>query len=474
MVFFILCIAILNLGLGYGLALCLHNHTGSLPWGPGKIFSFGVTYLLRMKEREEKLDDPAAGESENTKSSSAPAIVANTQSSQELKPSTSPVVDPLPQQAAPRAEESVIEQPAFETAKAFEALASAAARSSGGETAGETSVEVDEDAIAGAIEGLRAELKRYRGEIAAVDARLHDCAIAPDEPTVRSCAEQLREANHQYLEQQVSHRERLSTDSASGEAAAAVRELAHAAERQVGAVTAAQAELTKLDQETDLLVQCQQMLDETRQISETSDELQATIGATLAVIAPEAAEAPPSNAAATDGGRRELVAQIKAWRQSSAASNSRFSVAILDPDQLGQLNEQHGRAVVDRALNVFDRIVQDGLQAGQIAARPKAQCRLLYLPGLTPREAVTVVERCRQQIDATRFQYDEKPLQLTVSCAVAQTDRAEAAPALIARLESMLNEAKRYGRNRTFFQEGSYPAPAVPPALAIEGQAVNL
>jgi diguanylate cyclase (GGDEF)-like protein len=476
-VFFVLCVAILNLGLGYGLALCLHSHAGELPWGQGKAFSFGRKVFSLIKEREEKLDEPApaAHNGENAETSATAERVANTSSQLEPKPSTSPVGDPPQPQAAPPAEQSGDEQPTFETAKAFEALASAAARSSGGEPRGlETSAEVDEDAIAGAIEGLRAELKCYRGEIAAVDARLHDCAMAPDEPTVRSCATQLREANHQYLEQQETHRERLSTDSARGDAAAAVRELAHAAERQAGAITASQAELAKLDQETDLLVQCQQMLDETRQISETSDELQAAIGVTLAVIAPEAVELPPMSSAATDGGRRALVAQIDAWRETSAESNSRFSVAMIDPDQLGQLNEQHSRTVVDRALKVLDRIVQDGLRPGQIAARPKGQSRLLFLPNVTPREAVNVVERCRQQIDATRFQFDEKRLQLTVSCAVAQTDRAEATPALAARLEAMLNEAKRYGRNRTFYQEGDYPAPAVPPALAIEGQVVSL
>jgi diguanylate cyclase (GGDEF)-like protein len=475
-VLFILCVAILNLGLGYGVALCLHSHARSLPWGEGKAFSIGLKFLSRIKEREEKLDvaAPAAGQSEIAKTSATPERVADTLPPLEPNPSTSPVGDPPQPQAAPPAEQSVDEQPVFETAKAFEALASAAARSNGGETPGETFAEVDENAIAGAIESLRAELKRYRGEIAAVDARLRDCVVSPDEPTVRSCAKQLRNANHQYLGQQENHRERLLIDSASGDASAAIRELAHAAQRQAGAITAAQAELAKLDQETDLLVQCQQMLDETRQISETSEALQTAIGATLAVTAPEAAESSPTSSAATDGGRRALAAQIETWLQSSAASVSRFSAAIIDPDQLGQLNERHGRTVVDRALKFLDSVVQDGLQPGQMTARPKAQSRLLFLPNVTPREAVNVVERCRQQIDATRFQSDEKRLRLTVSCAVAQTDRAETAPALVLRLEGMLNEAKRYGRNRTFYQEGDYPAPAVPPALAIEGQVVSL
>ncbi|HEV2971201.1 MAG TPA: GGDEF domain-containing protein [Pirellulales bacterium] len=481
MVFFVLCVAILNLGLGYGLGLYLHSHTGPRPCGASKALSFGLRLLSLIKDREEKLDDsaPAAGESENENAmtASTPTFVADRSSLPAPKPSTSPVVDPPPPEAASSAEPSVKELPSFETARAFEALAAAAPRS--GDRLGEAPsleayAEVDEEAIAAAIEGLRSELQRYRGEIAAVDARLHDCAMAPDELTVRSCADQLRGANLQYLEQQESRRERFATDSTSGEAATAVRELVNAADRQAMAVAAAQAALAKLDQETDLLVQCQQMLVETRQISQSSEELQTTIGATRAIILHEAADLPPIGSAASETGRGALEAQLDRWRKSAAASNSRFSVAMIDPDQLGQLNEQHGRAVVDRALDVFDRIAQFGLQPGQIAARSKAQCRLLFLPGVALREAVKVVERCRQQIDATQFQCEEKPLRLTVSCAVALTDRTEAAAALIARLEAMLNEAKRYGRNRTFYQEGDYPAPVVPPALEIEGQRVRL
>jgi hypothetical protein len=178
----------------------------------------------------------------------------------------------------------------------------------------ELPAEADEEAIATAVLGLKTELGHYRGAITAIDARLRDCATAPDEPTVRACAEKLRNVNDRYLEQQETHRERLSAEGPNDEAAsAAVREVADAADRQAAVVASVQAELVNLlGPEADLLAQFEQMLGETRQISQTSDELDAALGTALAAIGPKSIDALSASApAAVAGPRREFVAQIE-------------------------------------------------------------------------------------------------------------------------------------------------------------------
>ena len=147
---------------------------------------------------------------------------------------------------------------------------------------------------------------------------------------------------------------------------------------------------------------------------------------------------------------------------------------MIEPDHLDRLNGEHGQTVVSKTLRVFDNIVKGELATGQVANRPDGDIYLLLMPDMSPRDAVRLVERCRQQIDATRFRYGHEKFRLTVSCSVAASDRIEDAAALISRLEAMLHEAKRYGRNRTFFQEGDIPAPAVPPTLSIEPRVIDL
>jgi PleD family two-component response regulator len=93
---------------------------------------------------------------------------------------------------------------------------------------------------------------------------------------------------------------------------------------------------------------------------------------------------------------------------------------------------------------------------------------LLLLPGLTAREALAVVERCRQQMDTTWFEHNGARFRVTISCALTEAQQPDQAALTAERLEAMLHEAKRYGRNRTFIQDGAHPAPAVLPSLALE------
>jgi diguanylate cyclase (GGDEF)-like protein len=459
-VFFILCVAILNLGLGYGLALYLHGYGGSLPWPSGFDFPWRLKFLSFGKDPDEEIDETAPvarpPEGEQRPLPSVEAATARVAPADDSQPPVSLTAE-LP------------------TANVAQRPSSPESGSTPAPVA-DLTVEVDDRAIAAAIEGLKIELGRYRGEITTLDARLRDCSIAPDEPTVRSCAEKLRKANHHYLEQQESHRGRLSADAPNDEASSsAVRGVLEAADRQAAIVASVQTELAAFDPEANLLAECEKMLGETRHISQTTDELYTAIGAALAAIAPKSLDMlSAAEPAAIVAARREFVARIEDWWRANPAASQRLSLAMIDPDHLGRLNEQHGRRSIDQALDNVERIVARDLKPGQQAIRPSGQSHLLFLPGIAPREAVNVVERCRQEIDATRFRHGDQEFRITVSCAVAEAQRGDDAGAVVARLEAMLNEAKRYGRNRTFFQEGNFPAPAVPPAMSIERRVVQL
>ena len=285
MVFLILCVAVLNLALGYGLALYLQG--GRFDWAAGRGLSFGLKFLSWVKEPDEVLEDPPTDPSEADeaiKIASVPPLV-------ESKGDPVPTVDEVAESVDTESESAGGDfEPDAENrgdndaaSLAFRSLA-AALPASVDRALAETppaATEVDENAIAAAIEGLKSELSRYRGEITTLDVRLRQCASAPDAPTIQACASELREANQQYLEQQDAHREELQSRATSDDAPAIVRDLAKAIEHQTAAVASAQTELADLDLETDLLVQCRQMLKETQQISQTSEELHSTIGDVL-------------------------------------------------------------------------------------------------------------------------------------------------------------------------------------------------
>jgi diguanylate cyclase (GGDEF)-like protein len=466
-VFLILCVAVLNLALGFALAVYLQG--ARFEWPTGRGISFGLKLLSFAKDPDEALDDPAPVTSEMSVEAPAPA-----------PPLVEAAVDDAVADFDALANSG--NEDAADASLAFRSLAAALPanepttdedRTPADDTTGP--LEFDDAAVTAAIEGLKSELSLYRGEITTLDARLRQCSAAPDAPTVKACASELQRVNDQYLQQQGIRREELSSQGRTADAASLFRDLAQAMEEQTAAVASAQAELAELDLETDLLAQCRQMLNETRQISQTSERLHATIGDALETLAEDPEDSSAGHEPTTAPSiRQNFVAAVESWWQTNAESGRQLAAALIEPDYLDRLNAEHGPEIVNKALRVLDSIVNGELTAGQSAARPSGDTYLLFLPDASPREAVRFVERCRQQINAMRFRHRGAKFHLTVSCSVAASDRLDDAAPLVARLEAMLAEAKRYGHNRTFFQEGNIPAPAVPPTLSIEPRTIDL
>jgi diguanylate cyclase (GGDEF)-like protein len=465
-VFLILCVAVLNLALGFGLAVYLQG--ARFEWPTGRGISFALKLLSFAKDADEALDDPPPVTSEVSIDSHASPPLVDAAVNDAVAG-----VDALAHSSNDDAADASLAFRSLAAALPVNDLTTDEDRTQPDDTS--EALEFDDAAITAAIEGLKSELSLYRGEITTLDSRLRQCAAAPDAPTVKACASDLQRVNDQYLQQQGIRREELNSQATTADAASLFRELAQAMEQQTAAVAAAQAELAELDLEKDLLAQCRQLLNETRQISQTSERLHTTIGDALETLAEDTEES------AAGQGRKDVrvtsqdfIAAVELWWQTNAEPGRQLAAALIEPDHLDRLNSEHGPDTVNKALRVLDSIVNGELTAGQSAAQPSGDTYFLLLPDASPREAVRSVERCRQQINATRFRYGSAKFRLTVSCSVAASDRLDDAAPLVARLEAMLAEAKRYGHNRTFFQEGNIPAPAVPPTLSIEPRTIDL
>jgi len=88
------------------------------------------------------------------------------------------------------------------------------------------------------------------------------------------------------------------------------------------------------------------------------------------------------------------------------------------------------------------------------------------------RHTTAAVERIRQSVESTKFVVKQQQASLTVSCSVVQYEQGESRDELFARAETTMTEARRYGRNRSFLNEGSHPAPVLPPNLTIQERVV--
>ncbi len=161
------------------------------------------------------------------------------------------------------------------------------------------------------------------------------------------------------------------------------------------------------------------------------------------------------------------------WRKDPHRQRD-LTVAMIDLDEFKGINAKHGVAVGDRLIRAIARIVSATVGSEDLAARFQGQRFLVLFRDNPPRYATPLVEKIRQIIEEATFVHDGTETQLTASCAVSQCIDNDTAESLFARLNETLQEAKRYGRNRTFLQEDKYPAPVVPPNLEIKSQKIEI
>jgi diguanylate cyclase (GGDEF)-like protein len=129
-----------------------------------------------------------------------------------------------------------------------------------------------------------------------------------------------------------------------------------------------------------------------------------------------------------------------------------------------------GDGVDDRLLHGIADTVRNILAEVQLAGRYAERQFLLVLPQDDLQHATERAEQVRQRVAATQYVADGQELQATVTCALAQVAAGHTADNLLQFLEETLEEAKRYGGNRTFMHDGTAPTPVVPPELNIAPQ----
>ncbi|MEX0938452.1 MAG: diguanylate cyclase [Pirellulales bacterium] len=169
------------------------------------------------------------------------------------------------------------------------------------------------------------------------------------------------------------------------------------------------------------------------------------------------------------GMRRRPAAEAaitRLWEQPGGG-RGQLCVALIEADLYRQILSEHGPELCDRVLAAIGKLVNEIATADELVVRYAAQQYMIVFPDKLARQCANKVETVRQQVEQSRLVGDGREVRLTTSCAVIQADDDDTLETLIARLEETLEEAKRYGRNRTFIHEGKYPAPLVPLELDI-------
>jgi diguanylate cyclase (GGDEF)-like protein len=175
--------------------------------------------------------------------------------------------------------------------------------------------------------------------------------------------------------------------------------------------------------------------------------------------------------------RAGLEAVFHEWWRDDPTRIRLVSVALLDLDRFARLNEQFGVTVGDHVLQGFSGLLKDLMRKDRgydVACRFAGQRFAVFFGDTGPRAATSAIERMRQSIEATCFEYRGEEIQVTVSVAVTEVKVDDSTMTLFERLRKTLREAKKAGRNGTWLDDGTGPTAVEPPSYEVKGRIVRL
>jgi diguanylate cyclase (GGDEF)-like protein len=119
------------------------------------------------------------------------------------------------------------------------------------------------------------------------------------------------------------------------------------------------------------------------------------------------------------------------------------SLLMLDLDRFKRINDEHGHAVGDQALQAVARTLQDALRRGDEVVRWGGEEFMVCLPQTPLSDALVVAEKLRRSVAAIA-----QPVPLTVSIGVCEIPCLQHLPDAVARADLALLQAKADGRNQ--------------------------
>jgi diguanylate cyclase (GGDEF)-like protein len=121
---------------------------------------------------------------------------------------------------------------------------------------------------------------------------------------------------------------------------------------------------------------------------------------------------------------------------------------VLDVDHFKHLNDTHGHAAGDCALQALVHQVKTMLRKNDQIARTGGEEFTILLPDTSAPAGILAAERVRQAVESLEVTFENKPLRFTVSAGVAQFDAGQGNwETMMRRADSAMYEAKEHGRN---------------------------
>ena len=338
--------------------------------------------------------------------------------------------------------------------------------------------------VEAAVHVLKLEVGRYRDELIRIDARVRQSLAAPDAAAIDECLVELKQCNVDWLARQQEAASHLSNQQGNlGEFSSMGTSLEETLLEQTAQIETTCSNIEHLDFASDPTAGCQRLIGEISKLLDMAHNLRDRMHESLlAIVLHDKRLDTLDKRLQVDGltglyNRSGMEVVFHEWWLDDPSRIRLASVAMLDLDRFGRLNELHGVTVGDRVLRGFAELLQDLIRKDRgfdVMCRFSGQRFVVFFGDTGPRAANSEIERIRQTIEATSFEYNDAEIQVTVSCGVTEVTAADSTMTLFERLRKTMREAKKAGRNGTCLDDGTGPSIVEPPTFEVKGRIVRL
>lgn len=164
--------------------------------------------------------------------------------------------------------------------------------------------------------------------------------------------------------------------------------------------------------------------------------------------------------------RRSMMELLELEERRCSRGPRSMAVALLDIDHFKRINDTHGHAVGDRALQAFAHTVRRTVRGGDVLARWGGEEFVLLLSDIDAGAAQKLLQRIGQAVSQAVIADAPATLRMTVSAGLTLHQRGESMEATLERADQSLYRAKHQGRNCVVLAEALTPPPLAPAGLA--------
>jgi len=312
-----------------------------------------------------------------------------------------------------------------------------------------------------------------------IDARLRLLKGKMDAGTIQRSLDELKTDCELYLDEQREAAERLhSRIDELGELKSLGEEVETANMEQAAQIETTLGNLRDMDFHADLEAAASRLLAEIGHLREARHKLRDSQEKAFLIIARYENRVDKVEEQLLNDPLTELRTRIgleatlwEWWRQDRHRSRP-MCAAMLDLDGFGRINTAHGSLVGDRILRHVGQFLQQAIAKTDLAARYGGQRFAVFFCDTGPRAAVKTVELARQSLERTTFRHQDEEIRLTACGAITEVNPDDGYEAVLDRLEAAVHQTKQAGPNRSCSHRGGKIEPVESPNLGAKYEEV--